>query len=107
MTSPEPIRFADILTTASAVANYLGAATITAAHLLDAIAILCGERRMEDLGRPVSPLLGGATRGAGPAVPPAVQELVQRWFAALGSDPNAGLAPEQLAALRQDLVDIS
>lgn len=101
----EPVRFADILTTASAVANYLGAPLVSAGHVLDAIAILGEEKTMEDLGRPVSPLLGGAIRTAsgGGGVAPEVQALVQHWFAALGSDPNAELSEAHIAQLRADL----
>src|SRR5690606_12055528 len=91
----EPIRFVDILTTASAVANYLGQPTIRAHHLLEAIAILRDEKTMEDLGRPVSPFLRGALGPQGDAEPP-VRELAQRWFAQLGSDIDAHIGGSDL-----------
>jgi len=96
--SPEPIRFVDILTTASAVANYLGQPTVRAQHLLEAIAILRDEKTMEDLGRPVSPFLRSALGPQGDAEPP-VRELAQRWFAQLGSDINAHVSGAELDTL--------
>ena len=95
------MRFADILTTASAVANYLGASEVTAGHMLHAIAIQDGSETLDGLGRPASPLV---TRGsAGASVDPAVREVVQRWFDRLGRDANAELDAEAVAALRADL----
>lgn len=99
---PEPLRFADILTTAAAVANYLGEPTVGASHLLDAIAILRNEKTLDDLGRPVSPLLRRAT-GSGGDADPAVRDLAQRWFAALGASVDAELDDHQLAALNAEL----
>jgi hypothetical protein len=99
---PEHLRFADILTTASAVANYLGQPTVSAAHLLDAIAILRGATSLDDLGRPVSPLLRRATEPGG-GVDPAIRELAQRWFAALGASVAAELDVAQLSALVAEL----
>ena len=99
----EPIRFADILTTASAVANYLGEPDVTAANMLHAIAIQCGEETIEALGRPVSPLVPRPPRAAATGADPAVRALTQRWFATLGSDINAVLSGEQVEALRGEL----
>ena len=96
----EPLRFADILTTASAVANYLAAAEIQASHLLDAIALLRGERSMEELGRPLSPLV---RRPQGGAVAPGVRELVRRWFEDVGQDAAAEIDAAQLSALEAEL----
>lgn len=96
-------RFTDVLTTASTVANYLGASEVSAGHLLHAIALLNGEVRMEDLGRGVSPLLQRASQrqiGASDAV----RELAQRWYASLGSDVYAELSDEQLGGLRAELM---
>ncbi len=74
---------------------------MTATHLLDALAILLGEKQMEDLGRPVSPLARRSSTGqlevAGP-----VRELVQRWFNRLGGDPFAVLDGEDLLAFRSE-----
>lgn len=102
----EPLRFADILTTASAVANYLGQPTVTARHLLDAVAILREEKDLDDLGRPVSPLV---SRAMGPRgdVEPAVRELAQRWFAKLGSSVAAELSSDQLTDLLAELAALA
>lgn len=99
--SDEPIRFTDILTTGTAVANYLGAREVTGAHLRDAIAILQGTKPMGDLGRPVSPLIN---RGpTGPGATAAVRDLAQRWFATLGADPAAELDAAALTTLISEL----
>jgi hypothetical protein len=100
------VRFADILTTASAVANYTGDLDVAPSHLLDAIEILAGTKSMEDLGRPVSPLIPRPP-GTVPGATPAVRELVQRWFAHTGSDVNVDLDAESLARLQQDLHDLA
>jgi hypothetical protein len=100
MAEHEPLRFADILTTASAVANYLGETDVRAAHLLQSIAILRGERSMDDLGRPTSPLV---RRPSPPGATEAVRELVQRWFADLGEDANALLDDPTLRRLVSEI----
>lgn len=105
MTAGEPLRFADILTNASAIANYLGYPDVTARHMLDAIAILREERSMEDVGRPQSPLVRRPGGAAGAGVTPGVRALVQRWFAELG-DANAELDDEAVARFRAELVAI-
>jgi hypothetical protein len=101
MTGPEPLRLTEILTTSSAVANYLGQPDVTAGHMLSAIAILRGETTIESLGRPVSPLIPRARGGAG--AHPRVRELAQRWFARLGGDAGAVLDEGQLASLIEEL----
>jgi hypothetical protein len=83
--SGDSIRFTDILTTASAVANYLGEAEVTAPHVLAAVEILQGVRAMEDLGRPLSPLVRRSPPGQSAGVEPRVRALVQGWFSTLGS----------------------
>jgi hypothetical protein len=103
MTS-EGIRFTDILTTASAIANYLGVNEVVAAHLLKAIAILDGTKTMDELGRPVSPLVP-RPRG-GPSASSAVREFAQRWFAELGSDPLAEIDADALAQLQAELAGV-
>jgi hypothetical protein len=105
MTGPEPLRLTDILTTSSAVANYLGESNVTAGHMLSAIAILRGEVTMESLGRPVSPLVPRARDGGG--ADPRVRELAQRWFARLGGDVGAALDDVQLASLVEELHGIA
>lgn len=104
MAHPEDgIRFVDILTTASAVANYLAQPDVTAVHLLDAIAILAGEKTLADLGRPVSPLVPRGPRGQAAGADPAVRTLVQRWWAELGEDTAANLDADATARLREEL----
>ncbi|MGI8422658.1 MAG: hypothetical protein ACR2NO_00830 [Chloroflexota bacterium] len=95
-----PLRFADILTTASAVASYLGSPAVTAAHMVSAIAVLCDEATLEDLGRPVSPLV---TRGGPGAVEAEVTAIVQRWFALIGNDADALLDAPTVRRLEQEL----
>ena len=106
MTTPDGdsgIRFTDVLTTASTVANYLGANEVSAGHMLQAVALLNEEVRMEELGRGVSPLLQRASQRQVGASPP-VRELAQRWYASLGSDVYAELNDEQLGGLRAELM---
>lgn len=97
-----PLRFADILTTASAVANYQGVPDVTAAHVLHAVALLQRTLRMEDLGRPLSPLVRRGPPGSPGGAEAALKALVQRWFAELGS-ADAGLDGESLARFVADL----
>ena len=94
------LRFTEILTTATAVASYLGAEEIGAAHITMAVAVLREEVVMADLGNAPSPLVprSRTTPVAGP-----VRELVQRWFAQLGSDPLAEMGPEGLEAFLVEL----
>ena len=96
----DSLRLTEILTTASAIASFVGSADVGPRHMLDAIAVLEGNKRMDDLGRPVSPLIPRGRAGADPAV----MEIAQRWFAALGSDVEAGLTVSQLEGLRAELV---
>ena len=99
----DPIRFADVLTTGSAVANYLGEGEVAALHLVHAIDILTDQLAIEDLGRPLSPLVRRTPPGMGSTVQLAVQELVQRWYAELGSNHAATMTEAHLARLRTDL----
>ena len=99
----DDLRFADVLTTASAVADYLGERRVTAVHALRALDIRSGAARMEDLGRAVSPLVRRAPAGSGAEVDEPLRELAQRWFADLGSDVGAILSTEQRAILRREL----
>lgn len=98
------LRFLDILTTSSAVSNYLGVAETTAGHLLSAIAILRGETTIDELGRPTSPLLRSA-RG-NPGVAPGVRDLVQHWFDRLGASADAELGDEQLVQFVAELREL-
>lgn len=97
------MRFADILTTASAAAHYLGDADVVAQHVLYGIALLTREMVLEDLGRAVSPLVRRTPPGTSGAVEQPVRELAQRWFAALGSDADARVSSVQLAKMRVEL----
>lgn len=105
MTGPEPLRLTEILTTSSAVANYLGQPEVTAGHMLSAIAVLRGEMTMESLGRPVSPLVSRIQGGGG--AEPRVRELAQRWFARLGGDVGAALDDVQLASFLEELYGLT
>ena len=104
MTS-DGIRFTDILTTASAIANYLGVNEVLAGHLLDALSIIEGTRQMEELGRAVSPLVPRPR--SGPSASAEVRELAQRWFALLGSDPLAQVDGDALNRLREELARLT
>ena len=84
----------DILTTSAAVADYIGADTVAPNHVLMAVAVLNGERGMEDLGRARSPLV--PRRPGSGAVEPALRELSRRWYEQLGSDVRATLTAAQL-----------
>ncbi len=98
------LRFVDILTTASAVANYLGQGDVSPEHLLHAIAIQRGVATLDDLGRPSSPFAARAARGGiASGVDPAVQELVQRWYTRLGSEPTASIDSAQVDAFASEL----
>lgn len=101
MADQEPIRFVDILTTASAAANYQGSPEVHAVHVIDAIRILLGEITVEDLGRPMSPLVASRMPQGGAVRP--VQEIVQRWYAELGGDPSATLDARQADILINEL----
>lgn len=82
------------------MANYLGQPAVTAAHMLDAIAILREEKGLEDLGRPVSPLV---PRGGQRGVDPEVRDLVQRWWVELGEDMSAELDRVSVERLMEEL----
>lgn len=99
----EGLRLTEILTTASAVANYLGAPVVEATHLLSAMRILRDEMTLDDLGRPLSPMVARVTR-PGSSVDAGVQELAQRWFKMLGGVATAELDEAQLATLRTELI---
>ena len=96
----DPVRFLDILTTASSIAHSRAAETVVAAHLLVAIAVLTGEVEAADAGGRVSPL---GHRRTELAVEPAVRELTQRWFARLGGAPEAEVDPAGLTELRAEI----
>jgi hypothetical protein len=98
----ERLRLAEILTTGSAVANYLGAREVAAEHLDAGIDILLGAKTMEDLGRPQSPLVARVS-GAGSGADDAVKALAQRWLVELGGDVQRELTEEQLVRLRGEL----
>ena len=104
MVDDSPIRFVDVLTTASAAANYRGEPVVEARHLTDAVHILQGEMTVEDLGRPMSPLVASRLPRGGAS--PEVQELVQRWYAELGDDPSAVLDEVAVGRLLGELAEI-
>jgi hypothetical protein len=98
----EPLRFTDILTTSSAVANFQGAALLTAAHVLDAIALLEGAKSLADLGRPV-PAFSRRPGFGDAGAEPGVRAVVQRWFAELNHDYLATFTPDQLQLFRAQI----
>lgn len=98
----ERLRLAEILTTSSAVANYLGARDVSATHVLAAIDILLGSKTLDDLGRPLSPLVSRAA-GAGSGAAEDVKELARRWLAELEGDIQRELTDTQLGRLRAEL----
>lgn len=99
---PASLRLSEILTTSSAVANYLGESAVSARHLRSAIAILLGEESIEDLGRPTSPFVSRAT-GAASTVDPAVRELAQRWFARFEHDLTREFSEAEWEAFSAEL----
>jgi hypothetical protein len=101
----EALRLTDILTTAAAVANFKGVPDVSAEHLLLAIEVLQGEKTLDDLGRPVSPLVTRMT-GPGSGATPGVKALAQRWFARQGSDPTYELSEDELETLRGELATL-
>lgn len=68
--------------------------------MLDAIAILREEKGIDDLGRPVSPLV---PRPQQPGADERVRDLVQRWWRELGQDVDAELPPAELPRLIAEL----
>lgn len=100
-TESEGARFADILTTAAAVADYMGVPDVAASHVLTALEVLLEDRKLEDMGRPVSPMLRRHGQGKGVEAP--LKDLVQRWFAQVGGDPNAVLSGDVLDAFKAEV----
>jgi hypothetical protein len=96
----DSLRFTEILTTATAVASYLGANEIGAAHVQMAVAVLRENVTLADLGAAPSPLVprSRSTPVSGP-----VRELVQRWFADLGSDPLVEIDEEGIEVFLAEL----
>ena len=99
---PESLRLTEILTTSTAVANYLGSRSVEAGHVLSAIAMLQGTMTLDDLGRPQSPLLSRVT-GAGSGVAEPVRDLAQRWFAAMDGDVLREFSEAELTAFEHEL----
>lgn len=97
----DDLRFLDVLTTATALTNHLGASLTTAEHLLLAVDILRGTRTIESLGQQQSPLL--RARRPEPGVDGALRELVQRWFERVGGRGDVVLAGDDLAQFLRDL----
>lgn len=102
MADSEALRFTDILAMAASVASYLAAPDVAPQHVLDGIDVLLGRVRLEDLGRPRSPLAPMPQSVYG-GVEPGVRELVQRWFERLGHDATAELDAVKLAELAGEL----
>lgn len=100
------ITLAEILTTASAVANYLGAVDVSADHVAHSVAILLGELTMQDLGRPLSPLVRRLPPGQAGGADPAIRDLAGRWFTELGGDVTASLTAAQLSQFRDEVQEL-
>ena len=98
----ERLRLTEILTTSSAVANYLGVPEVRPQDVLLALEILRGEKSLDDLGRPQSPMISRLTKAGGGAEP-AVRELAQRWFAELGGDLAGEFDEAQLQRFEAEL----
>ncbi|MEO8541875.1 MAG: hypothetical protein ABI577_19200 [bacterium] len=92
----DSLRLSDILTTASAVANFSGDHDVLARHLLVAIDLLQGRKTLDDLGRPLSPLVSRMT-GAGSGASAEVRDLAQRWFARQGGNVLHQMSDAELA----------
>lgn len=101
MTGEPGLRFTDLLTTAAAVANYLGEPVVSAAHVLSAIRIQLGEIGLDELGRPRSPL--GRPPHRGDTVEPRLRALVQLWYERIGGQVTAELDATQLDGFRSAL----
>ena len=99
---PETLRLTEILTTSSAVANYLGARTVEASHVLLAIEILQGSKTLDDLGRPQSPLISRVS-GAGSGVAKEVRQIAQRWFAAMDGDALREFSADEFEQFVEEL----
>lgn len=102
----DELTLAEILTTASAVANYLGAIDVTPDHVAAALEILLGETRMEDLGRPLSPLVRRLPPGQAGSADVAVRDLAGRWFDALHGDVHAVFSAQQLSEFRAEVLGL-
>lgn len=102
MSEAAALRFTDILTMASSVASYLADPDVAPRHVLDALDVLQGRVRLEDLGRMRSPLVPMPPSQYGGAEP-AVRGLAQRWFERLGNDPEGMLDAESINELRGEL----
>ncbi len=98
----ETLRLTDILTTASAAANFTGDRDVQPQHLLTAIDLLHGRKTLDDLGRPQSPLVSRMT-GAGSGAAPEVRELAQRWFEKQRGDVMYELSPPELNDLVMEI----
>lgn len=99
----EPIRLADILSNAAAIADYTGADFVTAGHVLQAIGILRGELTAAELGSARAPL---GRRGPRAIVTPGVRDFAQSWYRRLGRDPSAPLSDERIDEAITELREI-
>ena len=97
----DAIRLVEVLTTASAVANFLAEPDVSTAHLLSALRILKGETTLDDLGRPVSPLI---PRRGSPGSTPSAKAFAQRWYLSVGGDPHTVLTAVQVEQMERELL---
>lgn len=93
----DEIRLVDLLTTASTVAAYQGAAEVSAEHLALAAEILRGEQSLDEAGTPAPPFVRSGDPFARLAAP--LRELVYDWYRRLGNDTDATLDDDALELL--------
>lgn len=95
------IRIADVFSYASTIAQSLAAPEVTLAHVRDAVAVLAGERTMEDL----LDVRRVPFQRANPnlAADAEARELAQAWFERLGGSVAGTFDAQDLAAFREDI----
>lgn len=100
------LRLTDILTTASAAANFTGERDVQLHHLAVAIDLLLGRKTLDDLGRPQSPMVSRMT-GAGSGAASEVKELAQRWFEKQRGDVMYALSEAELEELAAEIAALA
>lgn len=100
------LRLTDILTTASATANFTGERDVQLQHLLIAIDLLQGRKTLDDLGRPLSPLVSRMT-GAGTGATEQVKALAQLWFERQHGDAMHELSTGELDELEAEIQELT
>ena len=97
----EPLRFLDILTTATAIASARNSNAVGVEEMLLAAKVTNGDIDITDIEGSIHPLLiRGSTERP---VDRDVRALVQRWYSIAGGDAAAVLTAEQLSAFVREL----